>query len=525
MANKLSRTLIKKFSISYNEAVKLGITDEDLKYIHETSPNAFRISVPNTNSNGKRKTKVVHDLIEAIHTKYEFVKQIKEEDKILKDKNKTLNDAKGRITKYNTVREGIEVYMEERRKDLERGFIQDGTYDQDVIDFEKSRYLRDSNIFDEIINNVDEERAQRFVNYLYDIKKKNGERLSTNTIYKPFSFIHKIFNYFKNDLKIIKENPFENVKNKPQAVAQDKKYFSEEEMHYVHDKVELQNIRFRTLIILMLDSGIRREEALAIKFGDINRVRRTLTISRAFIKSILDGREIVKPTKTKSSEREIAITSNCLNLLEKYKQFKEACGFIVTDDDYVFTAWDSMDLIDPSRFSSEFKRFLQKINIGKLIPLKNLRTTNTTFFVAKGQNIKAIQKHAGHSSFDTTMTFYAQSNLSEERKLINVYEEEFYNKLGLSVAELYRIVSNRFNDDKKLIGVLEKVCNEYIDDSNFEVQLERCQQYFKELFPIFNKILKIDSELNDDDIDALFVGYTSLYLSIKIEPLQPTIKI
>lgn len=62
--------------------------------------------------------------------------------------------------------------MEERRKDLERGFIQDGTYDQDVIDFEKSRYLRDSNIFDEIINNVDEERAQRFVNYLYDIKKK-----------------------------------------------------------------------------------------------------------------------------------------------------------------------------------------------------------------------------------------------------------------------------------------------------------------------------------------------------------------
>ncbi len=113
----------------------------------------------------------------------------------------------------------------------------------------------------------------------------------------------------------------------------------------------------------------------------------------------------------------------------------------------------------------------------------------------------------------------------EERKLANVYEEEFYNKLGLSVAELYKIVSNRFKDNKKLISVLEKVCNEYIDGSNFEIQLERCQNYFKELFPIFDKVIKIDSILEDEEIDALFVGYTSLYLSIKIEPLQPTMKL
>jgi len=38
-------------------------------------------------------------------------------------------------------------------------------------------------------------------------------------------------------------------------------------------------------------------------------------------------------------------------------------------------------------------------------------------------------------------------------------------------------------------------------------------------------ILKIDSLLDDGEIDALFVGYTSYYLSIKIEPLEPIIKI
>ena len=61
--------------------------------------------------------------------------------------------------------------------------------------------------------------------------------------------------------------------------------------------------------------------------------------------------------------------------------------------------------------------------------------------------------------------------------------------------------------------------------SNFDYQLERCQEYLKQLFPIFDKVQKIDNLLNEDEIDAMFVGYTSLYLSIKIDPLPPTLKI
>ena len=119
------------------------------------------------------------------------------------------------------------------------------------------------------------------------------------------------------------------------------------------------------------------------------------------------------------------------------------------------------------------------------------------------------------------MTYYAQSNLNEERKLVNIYEEEFYNKLGLSFPDLYRIVTNRFDDTKKIINILEKVCNTYIDETNYDENLERCQEYFKELFPIFNKIQKIDNLLDDDELDSLLIGFTSKYLSISIEPLPP----
>lgn len=143
MAKKLSKSLIKKYSISYNDALSLGITNEDLKYISPKSANSYRVSVPNPN--GKRKTKVEHDLLTAIHTKYDFIKEIKEQSRILEEESKKIDDFKRNITKYNLVREGIEIYMRERKEDLERGFIQERTYEQDYIYFKKAGILQIQN--------------------------------------------------------------------------------------------------------------------------------------------------------------------------------------------------------------------------------------------------------------------------------------------------------------------------------------------------------------------------------------------
>lgn len=350
-----------RFTISYSEAKRIGITDEDLKYITQTSPTDFRISIP---AFDKRRTKLVHDLLDAIKVKYEMIEQINKEQEEIKDSQRTLEDSKNKITKYSLVSEGINLYLKERKKDHEREFIQVSTYENDVYDFTNSKYLSDYGIFETIINDVNDDYAQKYVDYLWDRRiskgKNKGKRLSQNTIYKPFSFIHKIFNYFKNDLKIISDNPFDNVKRKPQAVAEDKEYFTDEEMHFIKEKLEFENIRFKTLITFMMDMGCRREEALAIKWEDINWFRNTVRIERAFVKSKVDNRDIIKPVKRKKSEREIICTHYVLELLNNYRKFKEACGFVINGNDFVFTAWDSLDIIAPSQYSNEFKYFIKK---------------------------------------------------------------------------------------------------------------------------------------------------------------------
>ena len=61
--------------------------------------------------------------------------------------------------------------------------------------------------------------------------------------------------------------------------------------------------------------------------------------------------------------------------------------------------------------------------------------------------------------------------------------------------------------------------------TKFDIKLEKYKEYFNELFPIFDKVQKIDSMINEDEINVLFKGFDSLYLNIKIEPLNESLKI
>lgn len=67
---------------------------------------------------------------------------------------------------------------------------------------------------------------------------------------------------------------------------------------------------------------------------------------------------------------------------------------------------------------------------------------------------------------------------------------------------------------------MEEVCNVYIDETNYDIQFKRFKEYILDMFPVLNKILIIDFFLEDEEIDSIFEGFSYLYRSIKIEPLE-----
>lgn len=508
---KLTKEGLKGFSISYNKAKSLGITDEDLKYIYEIGPDKFRISIRHANG---RATKVVYGLLNAINTKWSMINELE-----LK-KQEEHEQPKEELCKDVILRDGFAKYFKHRQELVDKKLIERTTYEKDVIIYQ-GRHIRDCELLDKRIIEITEEDAQKYVDDLFATKNlKSDETLSENTLSNPYELMHRVFEYFKTKLKIISVNPFDTVYRKPKYKAKDRDYLANVDIHYVLSEIEKKNIRFRTLINLFLETGLRVEEITAIKYCDINRLRNTIKIVRALVKSRLTGELIIKDLKTDASEREITISQHTLDLIDSYRNFKEQCGMLVSNDDFIFTSWEDNELISPTRYTAEWREFIRSLGYKESLPLTIIRHSAATFMLQGETNIEAVKRRFGWSKVSTVLGIYNQSNLEEDRKLLEKFEQEFRNALGLSYAELYKVCVNRFNNKRKLNNLIQKLLSKPIDEIDFTNDLEICQNYLFDLFPVFRKISIIDNQLDDEEVDAIFEGFKQIYKKIKIEPIE-----
>ncbi len=510
-SDKLSRETIKRFSISYDEARIYGITDEDLKYISEIGTNKFRISI-RVKGTKERQTKVVSNLLEAINKKYDMLKSIE------KHQNYMNSQTKGIESYLNlTVRDGLKMFFDYRKTLVDKNKIAITTYEKDIV-IARGRFITSCKFLKKKVLNVSVEDAQAFVDSLFSAKPlKNNKtgKMSENSLFNPYELMHKLFEYFRSVLKLIENNPFDSVDRKPVYTPKDRNYLATVDIHYVLNELDKKNIRFKTLINLYLETGLRMEEILALKFVDINRLRGTIKIIRAVIKSAVTNEFIVKDLKTRSSEREISISSYTLKLIDNYQEFKEAGGMLISEDDFIFTAWDDNTLISPNRYTYEWRMFIRSLGYEDL-PLRILRHSSATFMLSGETNLKAVKKRFGWSKDSTVWGIYNQSNLDEDRKLLDKFEKEFRNTLGATYAELYCLCVGRLGSIRKQVSIMEKILNRSVDKNDLDSDLKICKEYLFKLFPVFSKIAKIDSELDDEEVKAVFTGFKTLYKAIKI---------
>ncbi len=521
--SKLSKETLERFSISFNKAKELKITDEDLKYISEIGPDKFRISIRKPGSK-ERYTEVVYGLLNAINRKWEIL------DSIRKQCVRTQREGINAYIDF-TVKDGFENFLEYRKELVNKKGpsgkpeLRRSTYEKNLITY-KDRLISESDLLNMKIVDVSTEIAQAFVDKLLSTRRLDSdELLSENTTNRHYAFVHMAFEYFKNTLKVISSNPFDATKGKPKYRPKNRDYLATIDMHFVLDEISKKNIRFKTLINLVLETGMRIEEAVAIKFSDINRYRSTINIMRSVTKSRLTGELIVEDLlKTDASIREITISDCVLSLIDHYRSFREELGMKVSNDDFIFTSWDDNELISPDRYTEEWNKFLDQLGYNSQdLPLRIVRHSSASFMLQGETNFKAVKKRFGWSKDSTMMAVYEQSNLDDDRRLLEKFDEEFRNALGVSYAELYSICMGRLNNKRKINNVLQKILNKSVDEIDYDTDLQLCKNYLFDLFPIFNKIAKIDDELDDEDIEALLIGFKPIYKKIKIEPLKEQI--
>ena len=334
------------------------------------------------------------------------MKEIKESKKEYKYCTKVLALPNGR-RKY--VRAKTEAELEDKLKKLEElvaaGVRIDsnenfGQFTQRWFDYYKKPYLREKSL-DIIKYVVNDYILPPLGSYIpYEITPMQIQALMAGMRNKSFSLQSKVLINLRDIFKAAEENGL--VAKSPvssRLKAGGKKTEEKEPLTPGETMLLLERVtepRARTFLLLCLHTGVRRGEALALKYSDIDFKNKVVHIRRNAI--IKQKDTTASPDlKTKAGKRDLPLTKELESWLQEQRK-------TATSDD-IFVMKDGK-LLTTSAFHKLFA-WIDKALPERHITAHILRHTYITRLFEAGLDLKEIQYLAGHSSVEMTLRVYA----------------------------------------------------------------------------------------------------------------------
>ena len=213
--------------------------------------------------------------------------------------------------------------------------------------------------------------------------------------------------------QVILSNPCSRVRS-PKAERKEAKYLDEKQAAELLVALESEPLKFRTLYTLLLYSGMRRGEALALTWKDIDFENGIIDINKSLLylpkKGLFDDK-----TKTASSVRSIRVPAPALELLAEWKRAQRmdclhsgtAWLGDRTGTGKVFTRDNGLPIF-PDTVSILFHDFVVRHNLPP-ITVHSLRHTNGTLLIASGVDLRTVSKRLGPAQTSTTVNIYTHA--------------------------------------------------------------------------------------------------------------------
>lgn len=231
------------------------------------------------------------------------------------------------------------------------------------------------------INQITTIECQNLINHWYSIPLKNYKAI--------FNLITRIFKYAKQ-LKIVTDDPTSSVII-PKASRQfsnleySRNYYTRDELKTFLEYAEKhEKYKIYVLFRLLAFSGIRKSEALALTWNDINFDKAQITINKTII---LVSKVKVTTPKTKSSNRTVFIDKKTLSILSEWRlrQKKELLqkGFNALSPNQLIFPDKNNHYIIPTTISKMMNRVSEGSNLHH-ITVHGLRHTYATLAAQGG---------------------------------------------------------------------------------------------------------------------------------------------
>lgn len=213
--------------------------------------------------------------------------------------------------------------------------------------------------------------------------------------------------------QIIIANPCDRVQP-PKVERKEARYLDDKQAGDILQLLQGEPLKFRTIITLLLYSGMRRGELCGLTWGDINFYTGIVDINKSSLylprKGIFDD-----TTKNKTSARSIKLPKFVITLLQEWKReqtllcMQSGSAWIGKrgNDCKVFTQ-DNGNPIHPCTVTDSFNKFIEKHRLPS-VSIHSLRHTNATLMIASGVDIRTVSKRLGHAQTSTTTNIYTHA--------------------------------------------------------------------------------------------------------------------
>ena len=257
---------------------------------------------------------------------------------------------------------------------------------------------------------------------LFDIKEEDIE-IAYNTKMKYISFFkaslsfavkngYIAHNYASSDyIEPIKNKDF-NKKGKCMDAETYLKFYN-----YISTYPDL---RIKNVFLILLNTGMRKEELLGLKWENINFQEKKMIIENVVTYVSGKGIQFRNGTKNYSSTRTIAISDEVLESLKEYKIF---CKTKMQSEEYLFKKADG-NFIFPQTINYWLNKVLDELKL-EHYTVHSLRHSYITYMLeVENAPLISVSKRAGHSRPSTTTDMYGHVISSNDRKIANAFINE-----------------------------------------------------------------------------------------------------
>lgn len=258
--------------------------------------------------------------------------------------------------------------------------------------------------------------------------EKNGKPLAHKTVLKHYICLHSFFESAVED-EIILNSPMQVMKRpKPRKdeLPKEAVVYDEAQVAYIIDCLDKEPLKWKALVMFMIDSGCRRGETVGLKWSEVD-----LETGRCNIcnnAQYTAGRGTYLTTTKSRKNRVIYLNRPVLDVLRAWKKEQAVLYFKlgIPQSGFCFTQ-DNGEMMNPQAPTSYLERFGKKYDLPGIHP-HALRHTMATISIANGADVVSISEKLGHADPSITLNVYSHANDEAQRRANEVLANALYKK-------------------------------------------------------------------------------------------------